>query len=389
MPQIIRTISDRVDHKVVPGKATIIYGARRVGKTILLRDIIQKHAADSPILLNGEDAMTVQMFSNRTVANYRGLFSGTRLLAIDEAQNIPDIGKVLKLIVDEIPGLAVIATGSASFDLLQKVGEPLVGRASRFLLLPFSQQEISQMENPVQSMSALPERLIYGSYPDVVMQPGFSDKEEYLRDLANSYLLKDILAVDGIKNSAKMHRLLQLVAYQTGSEVSTEELGRTLSMSKNTVERYLDLLSKVFVLYRLGSYSRNLRNELVKTGKWYFYDNGVRNAVIGDFRPVDMRQDIGALWENYLISERLKMSNNLAWHNRYYFWRTYQHKEIDLIEETVSGQLNAFEFKWGTKKSAIPADFARGYPDATYSVISRENYFLQFLTPKKFLIPNS
>ncbi|MCM1310267.1 MAG: ATP-binding protein [Bacteroides sp.] len=381
MAQIIRTITDRVDRKVIPGKATIIYGARRVGKTILLRDIIQRHADDAPMLLNGEDAMTVQMFANRTVANYRGLFGGTRLLAIDEAQNIPEIGKVLKLIVDEMPDLAVIATGSASFDLLQQVGEPLVGRASQFLLLPFSKEEISQIENPIQAMSSLPDRLIYGSYPDVVMQPNFAEKQDYLRDLASSYLLKDILAVDGIKNSAKMRQLLQFVACQVGSEVSTDELSRTLSMSKNTIERYLDLLSKVFVLYRLGGYSRNLRNEVVRTCKWYFYDNGVRNAVIGDFRPLEARQDVGALWENYLISELLKMNNNLAWHNRYYFWRTYQRKKIDLIEETEPGKLNAFEFKWGTKKPVMPEDFARGYPDATYTIVSRDNYYFEFLTP--------
>jgi len=381
MPQIIRTILEKVDHKVIPGKATIIYGARRVGKTVLLRDIIKKHEADAPMLLNGEDAMTVQMLANRSIANYRGLFGGTRLLAIDEAQNVPEIGKVLKLIVDEIPDLAVIATGSASFDLLQQVGEPLVGRASQFLLLPFSRQEILQVENPMQALSALPERLVYGSYPDVIMQPNFGDKEDYLRDLANSYLLKDILAVDGVKNSAKMRQLLQLVAFQVGSEVSSDELARNLGMSRNTVERYLDLLSKVFVLYRLGSYFKNLRNELVKSGKWYFYDNGVRNAVIGDFRPVDMRQDVGALWENYLIGERLKMNNNLAWHNRYFFWRTYQRKEIDLIEETEPGRLNAFEFKWGTKKPSVPDDFVKGYPDATYTVVGRDNYFTEFLNP--------
>ncbi len=379
MPQIIRTIQDKVNRKIIPGKATIIYGARRVGKTVLLRDIIKNHEADAPMLLNGEDAMTAQMLANRSIANYRGLFSGTRLLAIDEAQNIPEIGKILKLIVDEMPELAVIATGSASFDLLQQVGEPLVGRASQFLLLPFSQQEISQIENPIQSMSALPQRLIFGSYPDVIKEENFGDKEDYLRDLSNSYLLKDLLALDGVKNSAKMRQLLQLIAYQVGSEVSSDELARNTGMSRNTVERYLDLLSKVFVLYRIGSYSKNLRNELVKSSKWFFSDNGVRNAVIGDFRPIDMRQDVGALWENYLISERLKINNNLALHNNYYFWRTYQRKEIDLIEETEPGKLNAFEFKWGNKKPVVPADFVKGYPDANFNIVSRDNYFTEFL----------
>ena len=182
-----------------------------------------------------------------------------------------------------------------------------------------------------------------------------------------------------------MRQLLQLLAYQVGSEVSSEELARNLAMSRNTVERYLDLLSKVFVLFRLGSYSKNLRNELVKSNKWFFYDNGVRNAVIGDFRPIDVRPDVGALWENYLISERLKMNNNLALHNRYFFWRTYQRKEIDLIEESEPGRLSAFEFKWGAKKPAAPDDFVKGYPDATFTVVGRENYFNEFLNPNNII----
>ena len=279
------------------------------------------------------------------------------MLAIDEAQNIPEIGSKLKLIVDEVEGIKVIASGSSSFDLLNKAGEPLVGRSTQFHLTPFSQKEISQIENALETRQHLESRLIYGSYPEVVMLESFERKTDYLRDIVGAYLLKDILAIDGLKNSSKMKELLRLIAFQMGSEVSYDELGKQLGMSKNTVEKYLDLLSKVFVVYRLGAYSRNLRKEVVKAGKWYFYDNGIRNAIIGNFTPLSVRQDVGALWENYLISERMKQSYNRNRAKEFYFWRTYDNQEIDLIEESPEG-LSAFEFKWGDKKTNVPTSFA-------------------------------
>ena len=325
------------------------------------------------MLLNGEDYDTIALLNERSISNYRHLLEGIDLLAIDEAQNIPEIGSKLKLIVDEVEGIKVIASGSSSFDLLNKAGEPLVGRSTQFHLTPFSQKEISQIENALETRQHLESRLIYGSYPEVVMLESFERKTDYLRDIVGAYLLKDILAIDGLKNSSKMKELLRLIAFQMGSEVSYDELGKQLGMSKNTVEKYLDLLSKVFVVYRLGAYSRNLRKEVVKAGKWYFYDNGIRNAIIGNFTPLSVRQDVGALWENYLISERMKQSYNRNRAKEFYFWRTYDNQEIDLIEESPEG-LSAFEFKWGDKKPNVPTSFATAYPEASFKVINTENY---------------
>lgn len=376
MITIKRILQDKIATRIEPNKAVLLFGARRVGKTVLMRELI-KNFNGKPLLLNGEDYDTIALMNERSISNYRRLLDGVDLLAIDEAQNIPDIRAKLKLIVDEIGGVSVIASGSSSFDLLNKAGEPLVGRSTQFHLNPFSQKEISQIENALETRQNLESRLIYGSYPEVVMLAGFERKADYLRDIVGAYLLKDILAVDGLKNSGKMRELLRLIAFQMGSEVSYEELGRQLSMSKNTVEKYLDLLSRVFVIYRLGAFSRNLRKEVVKAGKWYFYDNGIRNAIIGNFNPLAVRQDVGALWENYLISERIKLANNNVQTKEFYFWRTYENQEIDLIEEFSEG-LSAFEFKWGSKKPTAPSSFARAYPECSYDVINQENY-LKFI----------
>ncbi|MDR1981646.1 MAG: ATP-binding protein [Tannerellaceae bacterium] len=372
METIKRMLQDRISGRIAPGKAVLIFGARRVGKTVLLRRLIKEYPGKT-MLLNGEDYDTLALLENRTAANYRHLLEGIDLLAIDEAQGIPDIGNILKLIVDEVEGIRVVASGSSSFDLLNKAGEPLVGRSTQFLLTPFSKKEIAQNETMLETRQNLESRLIYGSYPEVVMLESFERKTDYLRDIVGAYLLKDILAIDGLKNSAKMKNLLRLIAFQMGHEVSCDELGRQLGMSKTTVEKYLDLLSKVFVVYRLGAYSRNLRKEVTKAGKWYFYDNGIRNAVIGNFNPLAVRQDVGALWENYLIGERLKANVNEGLNKKFYFWRTYNNQEIDLIEESPDA-LTALEFKWGGKNPAVPNIFAEAYPNAVYHVVNRENY---------------
>lgn len=372
MEQIKRMIQERVASRIEPNKAVLIFGARRVGKTVLMRQLLKEFGGRS-MLLNGEDYDTLALLEQRTVANYRHLLDGIDLLAIDEAQNIPDIGQKLKLIVDEIPDIRVLASGSSSFDLLNKTGEPLVGRSTQFLLTAFSQCEISQVENALETRQNLESRLIYGSYPDVVAMESYERKIDYLRDIVNAYLLKDILSIDGLKNSAKMKDLLRLVAFQMGSEVSYDELGKQLGMSKNTVEKYLDLLSKVFVIYRLGAFAGNLRKEVTKAGKWGFYDNGVRNAIIGNFSPLAIRQDVGALWENYFISERMKQNQNSGLGKEFYFWRTYSGQEIDLIEES-SNTLSAFEVKWGDKQPAVPSAFKRAYPDASFQVVGRNNY---------------
>lgn len=372
MEPLKRLLQDRIAARIEPNKAVLIFGARRVGKTILMHQLV-KDFVGKTMLLNGEDYDTLALLEEQSVANYRHLLEGVDLLAIDEAQNIPGIGSKLKLIVDEIEGVRVIASGSSSFDLLNKAGEPLVGRSTQFHLTPFSQKEIASLETALETRQNLQTRLIYGSYPEVVTLDSFERKTDYLRDIVGAYLLKDILAIDGLKNSGKMKELLRLIAFQLGNEVSYDELGKQLGMSKNTVEKYLDLLSKVFVVYRLGAYARNLRKEVTKAGKWYFYDNGIRNAIIGNFSPLSIRQDVGALWENYLIGERIKANYNEGLGKEFYFWRTYDRQEIDLVEES-SDALTAIELKWGNKKPDIPAIFKETYPNATFSVVNKDNY---------------
>ena len=326
------------------------------------------------MLLNGEDYDVQTMLSNRSIANYRHLFGGVELLAIDEAQNISDIGQILKLIVDEVPGICVIASGSTSFDLLIKTGEPLVGRSYRFYLSSLSYQEIATIENPLEVVQNIETRLLYGSYPEVVTMDNNSLRKEYLQEIAESYLLIDILSVDGVKNASKMKNLLRLIALQLGSEVSYDELGKQLGMSKNTVERYLDLLSKVFVVYRVGAFARNLRKEVCKAGKWYFCDTGIRNAIINDFTPLSLRTDVGHLWENYFINELRKYNFNNLKQRDLYFWRTYDKQELDLVEEG-DGEIRAMEIKWGNKSPKAPKVFIESYPNASYEVINKDNYY--------------
>ncbi|MDR1390695.1 MAG: ATP-binding protein [Treponema sp.] len=370
--EIERILGARILKSLKPGKAALIFGARRVGKTILIRQVITRWRGKT-LLLNGEDYDTQALLEQVSASNYRRLLEGVSLLALDEAQAVPDIGQKLKLMVDEIPGLSVIASGSSSFDLLNKTGEPLVGRSTRFNLAPFSQKELGALESPLETHRNLETRLIYGSYPEAALMDSAVQREEYLQGIVSGYLFKDLLAVGGIKNVSKMRDLCRLISFQVGSEVSYEELGLQLGLSKNTVEKYLELLSQVFVVYRLGAYSRNLRKEVTKAGKWYFYDTGIRNALTGNFKPLALRQDAGALWENYLINERIKKTFNAGTFNKLYFWRTYDQQEIDLVEE--SNELTAFEFKWGGKEPKIPAAFAKAYPQAEYRVINRGNYW--------------
>jgi predicted AAA+ superfamily ATPase len=376
MNEIKRDLQQKIENRLNPNKVVMLFGARRVGKTVLMNSIIRNFQGKT-LKMNGEDYDTLALLENRSIANYRNLLNGIDLLAIDEAQHIPEIGAKLKLMVDEIPNIKILVSGSSSFDLFNKSGEPLVGRSAAFHLTAFSQNEISQMENSLMTRQNFETRLIYGSYPDVVLMNSNDERKEYLTGIVNAYLLKDILMVDGIKNASKMKELLQLIALQTGSEVSYEELGQKLGMSKNTVEKYLDLLSKTFVIYRLGAFSRNLRKEITKAGKWYFYDNGIRNALIGAYNAPAIRQDTGVLWENYLISERIKNNLNHNLHKDLYFWRTYDGQEIDLLE--IEGdEIHAFEFKWGDKIPKIPESFAKSYSPSTYQVVNRKNY-LEFI----------
>lgn len=372
---IARELKKQITDRLKPQKVMLIYGARRVGKTLLLREIYNEFAGKK-LLLNGESTDTIRMIADKSISNYKRLFEGIELLAIDEAQHIPEIGMKLKLMVDEIPGLSVIATGSSSFDLQNQAGEPLVGRCTRFMLTPFSVKELSKQQTTFETIANVDQYLVYGSYPELNSITTASDQALYLTEIVDSYLLRDILAIDGIKNAQKMHDLLRLIAYQVGSEVSTEELGKQLGISRNTAERYLDLLQKVFVLYRLGGFSKNLRKEVTKSSKWYFIDNGIRNAVLNDFRPFANRssEEKGALWENFIISERVKIKHNGMKNINMYFWRTYDQQEIDLIEEE-NNSLSAFEMKSGKKNPKAPKAFVDAYPEAIFNVVNKENFW--------------
>lgn len=372
---IERELKAQVVKRIKPQKVMLIYGPRRVGKTLLLREIYNEFEGKK-LLLNGESSDTVRMLSDRSISNYKHLFAEVCLLAIDEAQHIPEIGMKLKLMVDEIPGLAIVATGSSSFDLQNQAGEPLVGRSTRFMLTPFSIKEINKQQPTFQTITNIDQHLVYGFYPELISIDSGAEQARYLTEIVDSYLLRDILAIDGVKNAQKMHDLLRLVAYQVGSEVSTDELGKQLGVSRNTAERYLDLLQKVFVLYRLGGYSKNLRKEVVKSSKWYFQDNGIRNAVLNDFRPFADRssEERGALWENFIIGERMKRKHNNMAGTNLYFWRTYDQQEIDLIEE--DGEIiTAYEIKSGKKNPKIPKAFANAYPEAAYNIVNRDMFW--------------
>lgn len=364
--------------KLKPNKVLILLGARRVGKTQLIRKYLEN--ADEKVLqLNGEDVNDARLLEERSVANYSKLFHNISLLVIDEAQNISDIGLILKFIVDTIDGIKVIATGSSMFDLANKLGEPLVGRKSTLYLFPLAQQEFQQFENYKQTTENLETRLLYGGYPELTHYESWEEKKDYLKEIVNAYLLKDILIFEGIKNADKIYDLLRLIAFQIGKEVSLQELGNQLQMSKNTVERYLDLLSKVFILFKVEGFSRNLRKEITKSSRWYFFDNGIRNAIINNFTTLNNRTDVGDLWENYLASERMKKQAYQKLSKQNYFWRTYDQQELDWLE-TEAETINAFEFKWNeNKKSKIPIAFAKAYPEATFEVINKQNY-LEFIT---------
>jgi predicted AAA+ superfamily ATPase len=350
-----------------------LLGARRIGKTTLIKQIIEQNK-EPYLLLNGEDIETIDVLKKRSVENYKRLLGKNRFLIIDEAQKIPGIGSALKLMVDEINELKILVTGSSVFDLNNQLGEPLTGRKITFHVFPLAQMELSAYENIIQTKGLLEDRLVFGSYPELFQYESKEEKTQYLKELVNSYLLKDILAFENIRNSNKLLDLLRLLAFQMGKEVSMDELGRQLGISKNTVERYLDLLSKVFVIYRLKGFSRNLRNEISKSSKWYFYDNGIRNTLIANHNSIALRNDVGELWENYLLSERIKFQNYSGMLVNNYFWRTYQQQEIDFIEER-EGKLYAYEVKWNpTKKIKEPAKWKEGYPDSKFEVITPDNY---------------
>lgn len=373
MKLIQRELEALATRQLGKNKVLLIMGSRRVGKTILV-ETIKNNYKGQLLVLNAEDFDVQEILKNRSVANYKRIIGNATLLIIDEAQALPEAGAILKLMIDNIPELTIIATGSSSFDLANKTGDPLTGRSLQFYLYPLSQAEIATQEDALETIQNLEERLIFGSYPELFHLPGIQEKTGYLQQLVQSYLLKDILAYEGIRHSDKIVKLLRLIAFQCGAEVSYNELAGQLGISKNTVENYLDLLSKVFIVYKLGAYSTNQRKEVSKSSKWFFYDNGIRNAIVNDFRLLALRNDTGLLWENYLIAERIKKNAYQQKNVQYYFWRNYNQQEVDLIE-VENGQPTAFEFKYSpAKKVKKPAAFDAAYPEADFQVISKNNY---------------
>jgi len=370
--QISRYLKSTILSKIGKNKVILLFGTRRVGKTWLIEQITNEVNIEH-LFLNGEDQDVQTLLAVRTVANYKRILGNAKLLVIDEAQVIPEIGKSLKLLIDSFKDLTIIASGSSAFDLSNQTGEPLTGRSLTYHLYPIAQLELAKYENGLETARNLEERLIFGSYPELFQLETLAEKSQYLTELIKSYLLKDILMYENIQNSNKLLELLKLIAFQIGSEVSINEISRSLGLSKNTVDRYLDLLSKVFIIYKVGGYSNNLRKEITKSSKWYFYDNGIRNAIINDFRLLALRNDQGILWENYGFSERIKKMSYQQEHVQHYFWRTYDQQEIDLVE-TKDGQANAFDFKWGNHIKKIPGFFAKNYPNAQFSIINKENY---------------
>ncbi|GAB5411605.1 MAG: ATP-binding protein [Chlamydiales bacterium] len=356
-------------------KISIIYGPRRVGKTTLLKKFLEDE--ENYLFVSGEDVFVSEALSSQSIEELKSFIGEKTLLIIDEAQCIPSIGKSLKLIVDHIENVKVIVTGSSAFDLTKHVGEPLTGRQRVLQLFPVSQLELNQMETRPQTAALLEERLIYGGYPEVITTKGNSLKQEYLRELVSSYLLKDILAFERINKSKKIMDLLVLLAFQVGKEVSHSELATQLGISKNTVEKYLDLLEKTFVLINIRGFSRNLRKEVTKTSRYFFYDNGIRNSLINHYQPLNRRDDVGLLWENYLVMERVKKQHYRSLWSNNYFWRTYDQKEIDWVEER-EGQLHGYEFKWKKNNAKAPKIWHETYKNATFQCISQDNY-LKFI----------
>lgn len=360
--------------KIEKNKVILLYGPRRVGKTTLLNEIVKENIYKDKIkFVNGELSLVQKEINTQSAVKLKEFIEGASLLIIDEAQKIPNIGLNLKIMVDHIPGIKIIASGSASFALAQKVGEPLTGRQKKVMMYPVSSKEIINTANRDYFKEKLDAFLIYGSYPELFGINSKTKKQEYLLNIVESYLFKDIFEIKEVKNPKKIRDLLTLLAFQIGREVSLNELSNALDIHIDTVYRYLDLLEKAFVIINIRGFSRNLRKEVAKTSRYYFFDNGVRNAVINNFNPIDIRNDIGQLWENYIIMERLKKQAYESIHANNYFWRTYDQKEIDLVEER-GGKLFGYEIKWSGKKVKEPKQWKETYSSAEYMLISKENY---------------
>ena len=363
---IQRVLKKQIKDQMFTGKAIILLGSRQTGKTSLLEDVFPSEKG--VLWLSGDDVDVQSMMETMTAQRMRTLLGDRKIVVIDEAQRIKDIGLRMKVVTDQMKDVQLIATGSSAFELANRLNEPLTGRKWEYQLYPLSFGEMVAHHGLLTEKRLLSHRLVYGYYPEVVTSVG--KERDVLKMLSDSYMYKDVLALGSIKKSDKLQTLLQAIAFQVGDQVSYSELASTVGIDVKTVESYIDVLEKCYIIFRLPSLSRNLRNELKNNRKIYFYDNGIRNALISNFSPIELRTDSGALWENFAISERIKFTSySHLWCNRY-FWRTHEQKEIDYVEDR-DGQLSAFEFKYSPKKKVvIPKHFAEAYPTATFKVIT-------------------
>jgi predicted AAA+ superfamily ATPase len=377
MEWITRIIDDQIANLVSKGKVLILYGPRRVGKTSVVERFLR--GQDKRIFSGtGDDIDLRNILSSESKTKITTSLAGYDLVFVDEAQRIPNIGLGLKLLVDSNPQIEIIASGSSSFELSKVLGEPLTGRQHVYTLYPVSMMELAKDIGRMNIIQNLSNYLIYGTYPETITAPNYQQKKEYLITLRNSYLFKDILEIENIRNADKMVDLLKLIAFQIGNEVSLNELSISLGIAKQTVEKYLMLLEKTFIIVKIGGYSSNLRKEITKTSRYYFWDNGVRNAIINNFNDASARMDMGMLWENFCFIERIKKQAYQKLFSNNYFWRTYDKQEVDMVEER-DGQLYGFEFKWNPNKASKPPKaFIETYKNAHFECITPDN-FLDFV----------
>ncbi len=375
---IPRIIEKRLSDAVVPGCVVIIYGPRRAGKTTFISEFTRSFTGSMRIE-TGDNSAVRSLFDTASLDKLLTAYRGIDLLVIDEAQMIPMLGSGLKMLVDNLPSLKIIASGSSSFEIANQVGEPLTGRKRTLTLLPISCEELIRERGTVAVDGMLEDCLIYGMYPEVITASSEIEKRRYIHELTEDYLFKDIIAFEGLRASDKIRKLLILLSYQIGKEVSLSELGTQLSMSKQLIDRYLDLLEKTFIIKRVDGFSKNLRSEVSKSSRYYFVDNGVLCDIQNNHAPLSTRGDVGALWENWLAMERIKYNLYNETFKNVYFWRTYAKQEIDFVEEG-DGKLSGFEFKWGNKKYKTPSEWESAYPNAEFTVINRDN-FESFVAP--------
>lgn len=372
--KIKRSLLSQIQDTLQPGKVLVLYGPRQVGKTTLAKDLIETLPFRSKFV-NADEIVYRNVLSSQSRQQLGELLGESELLVIDEAQRVPEIGLNLKILADSFSHARIIATGSASFDLASKISEPLTGRKITFNLYPVSYEEIRETLGVIETRSQLERWLVWGGYPAIVAADDPIMRERLLGELVGSYLYRDILELEGIRRADKIVDLLRLLAFQIGQEVSIAELATSLALNRLTVERYLDLLEKVFVVFKVNGFSRNLRKEVTKNSRFYFFDNGVRNSLIQNFNPLALRNDVGQLWENYLVMERRKTNQLAGRAVNAYFWRTYDQKEIDSIEER-GGKLYGYEFKWQNSdvRRAVRREFLENYPNSEIATIHQENF---------------